>query len=314
MPRTTRVIATGSSPLTRGKLLTGGGSNGKSGLIPAHAGKTDCADLEGRITRAHPRSRGENICSPCMPRALSGSSPLTRGKRQRAALDSHRERLIPAHAGKTDSGRIQPRVFEAHPRSRGENTVGVEDTCLTTGSSPLTRGKPLRNRERRDQRRLIPAHAGKTHLHGSPCAGYRAHPRSRGENSAGSRTKSSRRGSSPLTRGKPLSLMMCISAFRLIPAHAGKTSRLRPRSGPVTAHPRSRGENGFRALSTASTRGSSPLTRGKRHPARTRRTEQRLIPAHAGKTVTGAALDPKFTAHPRSRGENLSCWSGLRGA
>ena len=30
--------------------------------------------------------------------------------------------------------------------------------------------------------------------------------------------------------------------------------------------------------------GSSPLMRGKRHPACPRRTEQRLIPAHAEKT------------------------------
>ena len=51
----------GSSPLTRGKLDNAGASLGRHGLIPAHAGKTRRWPRRTRPTRAHPRSRGENL-------------------------------------------------------------------------------------------------------------------------------------------------------------------------------------------------------------------------------------------------------------
>ena len=55
-------------------------------------------------------------------------------------------------------------------------------TADRLGSSPLTRGKPLRVRPPRKHQGLIPAHAGKTHHSGATAAASRAHPRSRGEN------------------------------------------------------------------------------------------------------------------------------------
>ena len=50
----------GSSPLTRGKPVLDAGFGGEVGLIPAHAGKTTLSDTEHTLSRAHPRSRGEN--------------------------------------------------------------------------------------------------------------------------------------------------------------------------------------------------------------------------------------------------------------
>mgnify|MGYP001678884566 CR=1 FL=1 len=50
--------------------------------------------------------------------------------------------------------------------------------------------------------------------------------------------------------------------------------------------------------------GSSPLTRGKPLPARTLDRDERLIPAHAGKTTRPHGVVKAATAHPRSRGEN----------
>ena len=50
--------------------------------------------------------------------------------------------------------------------------------------------------------------------------------------------------------------------------------------------------------------GSSPLTRGKPHSEAEAGERVRLIPAHAGKTVTSSALADSAAAHPRSRGEN----------
>ena len=51
----------GSSPLTRGKHSRARLSSLVAGLIPAHAGKTMRLSQQGLITRAHPRSRGENF-------------------------------------------------------------------------------------------------------------------------------------------------------------------------------------------------------------------------------------------------------------
>ena len=53
-------------------------------------------------------------------------------------------------------------------------------------------------------------------------------------------------------------------------------------------------------------RGSSPLTRGKRARGADHAERGRLIPAHAGKTVSTAAGVGRPSAHPRSRGENTS--------
>ena len=50
------------------------------GLIPAHAGKTRARHEERSISRAHPRSRGENVAVSVPTGGREGSSPLTRGK------------------------------------------------------------------------------------------------------------------------------------------------------------------------------------------------------------------------------------------
>ena len=72
-------------------------------------------------SRAHPRSRGENVIAPVMLDRRLGSSPLTRGKR----ADRHDSQadggLIPAHAGKTSAPICVMIGSRAHPRSRGEN-------------------------------------------------------------------------------------------------------------------------------------------------------------------------------------------------
>ena len=72
----------------------------------------------------------------------------------------------------------------------------------------------------------------------------------------------------------------------------------------ATAHPRSRGENARGVGETRTTRGSSPLTRGKPEPLPGLVVENRLIPAHAGKTGIDGLHWGLLQAHPRSRGEN----------
>ena len=162
--------------------------------------------------------------------------------------------LIPAHAGKTRAAPQPAGQLRAHPRSRGENRVKGVAAVQLRGSSPLTRGKRYLCELLAGVPRLIPAHAGKTPR--APGAGVnsRAHPRSRGENRAASSRTSPASGSSR-----------------------------RPR---LPAHPRSRGET-LQSLEQAPTpSGSSPLTRGKQLKRPGGRVRPRLIPAHAGKTLS----------------------------
>ena len=153
----------GSSPLTRGKPPSRCPRRSRSRLIPAHAGKTGARRASPRRTRAHPRSRGENGYSWSTSSTSSGSSPLTRGKRDRREAEGQAQRLIPAHAGKTPCRGEQRHERGAHPRSRGENWPDAVAAGIVHGSSPLTRGKPRRSKRRSWRSRLIPAHAGKTH-------------------------------------------------------------------------------------------------------------------------------------------------------
>ena len=154
---------------------------------------------------AHPRSRGENGTAGTRQCRRGGSSPLTRGKPHRRHHADAAARLIPAHAGKTRQTRQTSSRTPAHPRSRGENVVGVGAGVGVGGSSPLTRGKPSSG-------------------HSWP-ASRPAHPRSRGENLEQSTGAIEAVGSSPLTRGKHGERRLTDAGTRLIPAHAGKTAR-----------------------------------------------------------------------------------------
>ena len=178
---------------------------------------------------------------------------------------------------------IVPRA--AHPRSRGENFESFRQSVESVGSSPLTRGKRLQGEADPVACRLIPAHAGKTGSFETLFIKSGAHPRSRGENEIVIALVRSGTGSSPLTRGKRASARSWSRSRRLIPAHAGKTLKTASIAPVDWAHPRSRGENNQPRSWTVELGGSSPLTRGKRVAYRTNEVQERLIPAHAGKTL-----------------------------
>ena len=174
--------ARGSSPLTRGKHRPGAACGPNGRLIPAHAGKTlHPVDLV-LLHRAHPRSRGENPRLYGLGAMNEGSSPLTRGKPPVQERAGDAGGLIPAHAGKTDTGVMPSRAWPTHPRSRGENPGYTPGRDIYHGSSPLTRGKRLADLRDGLNLRLIPAHAGKTSASSRATRFRPAHPRSRGEN------------------------------------------------------------------------------------------------------------------------------------
>ena len=185
------------------------------------------------------------------------------------------------------------------------------------GSSPLTRGKLWASTRDERASRLIPAHAGKTPTRSGRSGRWAAHPRSRGENTTLTTAALIGIGSSPLTRGKPSTPPVMWYTERLIPAHAGKTTVRQTGRRRFRAHPRSRGENDDIDDAGRPTRGSSPLTRGKRLRARCDQLRSRLIPAHAGKTTIANELLAAAGAHPRSRGENrwtARCLASGRGS
>ena len=194
------------------------------------------------------------------------------------------------------------------------------------GSSPLTRGKPVREFPRLGYGLAHPrsrGENGKDALDAFPdCGsspltrgkqpgrprrgqGNRLIPAHAGKTASSSRTSPAPGGSSPLTRGKHQQLVRQALGAGLIPAHAGKTACTVGRSSGGWAHPRSRGENPARPLPLTAKQGSSPLTRGKRAFRCVPRGHPGLIPAHAGKTSGRAGPAPPDPAHPRSRGENL---------
>ena len=233
-------------------------------LIPAHAGKTAANWSATFLAAAHPRSRGENVREDTDRRCGHG--------------------LIPAHAGKTGGSGAMGVTRWAHPRSRGENETLTLRIGEREGSSPLTRGK-------------------RWYVFVDRFA-VMAHPRSRGENPRRPRGATVRAGSSPLTRGKQPRSSRAKTCNGLIPAHAGKTRSVHGGVDPEEAHPRSRGENDDRHFKVERRHGSSPLTRGKRPQFGLFRPVSRLIPAHAGKTMSAPADCLDQQAHPRSRGEN----------
>ena len=275
-------------------------------LIPAHAGKTgQGADFDSTC-QAHPRSRGENLDLWAQIYLLDGSSPLTRGKPRPEGRQTRRQRLIPAHAGKT-SGPCRARARSwAHPRSRGENARAAWSFISAAGSSPLTRGKLDGRGGGEGRGGLIPAHAGKTSATHPATPACRAHPRSRGENPVRRALEEGCQGSSPLTRGKHGFGPFGLSGGGLIPAHAGKTLAHVALPLGRRAHPRSRGENWYSCPAPPARSGSSPLTRGKPSRQLADLARQRLIPAHAGKTRSSSSSCARGRAHPRSRGENVS--------
>ena len=91
-----------------------------------------------------------------------------------------------------------------------------------------------------------------------------AHPRLRGADVYKHPGNGTYLGSSPLTRGGHKLRSSTSAEDRLIPAYAGRTSRLGIRPIRPRAHPRLRGADEFMVPGKTVDRGSSPLTRGGR--------------------------------------------------
>ena len=227
----------------RGKRLVPCEAGGRLGLIPAHAGKTAEKPCESTSRWAHPRACGENLGLFFDEAREEGSSPRMRGKHAAETSVGLAERLIPAHAGKTQAWAWLVQGAGAHPRACGEN--GAVDLAArpALGSSPRMRGKQARVWKSRSPTRLIPAHAGKTGYDCVAAVFAGAHPRACGENPWATPRPFLRYGSSPRMRGKQGRNRRPAALQGLIPAHAGKTRPPVVHRRRKRAHPRACGEN-----------------------------------------------------------------------
>ena len=113
-------------------------------------------------------------------------------------------------------------------------------------------------------------------------------------------------GSSPRMRGKHAGQDYSSASARIIPAHAGQTQRVAParRMGPD--HPRACGANPQPAVVAHLPSGSSPRMRGKLLLCDIRKPRARIIPAHAGQTMTFRPIRRATPDHPRACGANVA--------
>ncbi len=111
-------------------------------------------------------------------------------------------------------------------------------------------------------------------------------------------------GSSPRMRGKPGRRQALVMAPRIIPAHAGQTAPFCLPAMLKSDHPRACGANPDKSGDFWLLFGSSPRMRGKRKQLLALCKSVRIIPAHAGQTVSRPRSQPGRADHPRACGAN----------
>ena len=105
-------------------------------------------------------------------------------------------------------------------------------------------------------------------------------------------------------RGKPERRRQRHAGRRIIPAHAGQTLPYSARWMVYADHPRACGANHSGTIRPTSCIGSSPRMRGKLWQNRDFWLRLRIIPAHAGQTVSAVAQHNTLPDHPRACGAN----------
>ena len=90
-------------------------------------------------------------------------------------------RFIPAYAGNSDYHENETKEESVHPRLRGELRFTSSLTSSLDGSSPLTRGTPVKEESPFVIWRFIPAYAGNSQCLSGRLLFGSVHPRLRGE-------------------------------------------------------------------------------------------------------------------------------------
>ena len=158
------MLYAGSSPRMRGKPDQRRDPVRRERIIPAHAGQTLAPFVDFLDEPDHPRACGANSQTVTPRSNMPGSSPRMRGKLPLLQHVLNGERIIPAHAGQTPAMPHRAGSSPDHPRACGANLKSRRESLGLTGSSPRMRGKLRRLGRTMGHRRIIPAHAGQTHM------------------------------------------------------------------------------------------------------------------------------------------------------
>ena len=149
-----------------------------------------------------------------------------RGKLQMCFVSGQKRRITPAHAGKTYIHKLTLSVDPDHPRTCGENVILMGRLTKDPGSPPHMRGKLELQPMIIQERRITPAHAGKTKVSTSEVRFFTDHPRTCGENSRLFPLPSGAVGSPPHMRGKPSGLASDLYRVPDHPRTCGENLRL----------------------------------------------------------------------------------------
>ena len=151
---------------------------------------------------------------------------------------------------------------------------------------------------------LIPACAGSTNVFALSCLPNRAHPRMRGEYSQIHRVKVHNNGLIPACAGSIQSSHRSSERDRDHPRMRGEYLKVLVKAflAPGSS-PRARGIRDTKKMSPSSLLGSYPHARGVCERTTSDERRARLIPAHAGNTLSLMLNAKRVRAHPRTRGE-----------
>ena len=186
-----------------------------------------------------------------------------RGKVLRSMFLQASSGITPAYAGKRASKKPAGNSSGDHPRTCGEKRVCLFLGLPLMGSPPHMRGKVENMAEKRTDRRITPAHAGKSPFQKMVTQIIADHPRTCGEKPWPAMPQDVGQGSPPHMRGKDLSLHSMTAGTRITPAHAGKRDALQDLTTIEEDHPRTCGEKAYSLVISGSEWGSPPHMRGK---------------------------------------------------
>ena len=145
-----------------------------------------------------------------------------RGKVPMESKHRYRDRITPAHAGKSVFHGFCAVEVQDHPRTCGEKDIDVISAAAQVGSPPHMRGKAYYRSKSRDWDGITPAHAGKRRQNGNCKNADWDHPRTCGEKRCRKEKIKNELGSPPHMRGKALSTRYQHDSWGITPAHAGK--------------------------------------------------------------------------------------------
>ena len=304
-----RILRTGSSPRMRGTLRHSRPHHLHPGIIPAHAGNTNCSRSRKSRPWDHPRACGEHLAHWFLLVDDWGSSPRMRGTRHGRHWASLQLGIIPAHAGNTAPVRGREAVAMDHPRACGEHHASHAHTRPTVGSSPRMRGTLHVVPIAEDRHGIIPAHAGNTNFDENTTNTRRDHPRACGEHRSFHSRHQPNMGSSPRMRGTHVLTIWDWASKGIIPAHAGNTDFDVYNILLDRDHPRACGEHTSSIKVAYQDEGSSPRMRGTRRRNVIVIGLLGIIPAHAGNTPRLHLPAAPNGDHPRACGEHPSIWN-----